>query len=135
MYLTALMDVYSRKIITYSLSTTMSARWCADLVQEGINLHGKPEIINTDQGVQYTSEIFTQTVLDNGIKLSMDGKGRATDNAFIERLWRSVKYEKLYLLRPQSPQQAYQYIADYVQYYNEERRHSSLEDGMGVSSM
>ena len=96
-YLTAIIDLYSRYIVGWSLSNSMSSTWCADTYKDAIAEHGVPEIVNTDQGVQYTSKEFTQTILNSGARLSMDGKGRATDNAFIERFWRSVKYEKLYL--------------------------------------
>jgi putative transposase len=87
-----------------------------------------PEIFNTDQGVQYTSKVFTNFILDNEIKLSMDGKGRATDNAFIERLWRSVKYEQLYLNEYQTGKELYKMLEAYFAYYNTGRRHSSIQD-------
>lgn len=91
-------------------------------------MHGKPEIINTDQGSQYTSTIFVEAVLSAGIKLSMDGKGRATDNAFIERLWRSVKYEKVYLNPPVDGKHLDLIMQEYFEYYNNQRRHTSIED-------
>ncbi|MFT5884243.1 MAG: putative transposase, partial [Arcticibacterium sp.] len=91
---------YSRKVLGWNLSNSMDAEWCQEVLKEAIQTYGLPEIINTDQGSQYTSEVFTSCVLENGIKLSMDGKGRATDNAFIERLWRNVKYEEIYLNPP-----------------------------------
>ena len=89
MYLVAIIDLYSRYVLNWSVSNTMEASWCAAL-QEAIDMHGTPKIINTDQS-QFTSEVFTRCVLGNQIKLSMDGKGRAIDNVFIERLWRTVK--------------------------------------------
>ncbi|WP_158499733.1 integrase core domain-containing protein [Zobellia galactanivorans] len=89
--------------------------------------HGKPEIINTDQGSQFTSDEFSSTVLGKEIKLSMDGKGRATDNAFIERLWRSVKYEKIYLNPPSDGLDLFLLLAEYFEYYNKERRHESID--------
>ena len=98
------------------------------MIQEAIKKHVKPEIINTDQGSQYTSEEFSQNVLQSGIRLSMDGKGRATDNAFIERLWRSVKYEKVYLNPPKDGVDLYLMLNDYLHYYNNERRHQSLNN-------
>lgn len=128
MYLTAVIDLYSRKVMNWSLSNTMEAEWCKDLIDEAITQHGKPEIINTDQGVQYTSEVFSSYVIGQGIKLSMDGKGRATDNAFIERLWRSVKVEKIYLNPTHDGLELYLLLAEYFGYYNNERRHQSLDD-------
>lgn len=128
MYLTAVMDVRSRYVLHWSISNSMDAEWCAEVIEEAIRKYGKPEIINTDQGSQYTSDIFKNTVLSKGIKLSMDGKGRATDNAFIERLWRSVKYEKLYLNPTPRPLELISQLKDYFHYYNNERRHSSLHD-------
>ena len=97
MYMVAIIDLYSRYVVNWSVSNSMDAEWCQQVLQEAIERHGHPEIINTDQGSQFTSEIFAGYVLKQGIRLSMDGKGRAIDNAFIERLWRSVKYEKIYL--------------------------------------
>jgi putative transposase len=128
MYLSAIIDLKSRFVLNWSLSNSMEAEWCAQLINETVAIHGKPDIINTDQGSQYTSDIFTSAVLSKGIKLSMDGKGRATDNAYIERLWRSVKYEKIYLFPPKSGQHLTSLLQEYFRYYNEERRHSSIED-------
>lgn len=128
MYMVAIIDVYSRYIVGWSISNTMDADWCAAVMQEAIEQYGKPEIINTDQGSQFTSEVFVQTVLSNGIKLSMDGKGRAIDNVHIERYWRSVKYEQVYLYPPEDGVQLYQDIAKYTQYYNYHRRHQGIEN-------
>ena len=128
MYLTAVIDLYSRKVMNWSVSNSMDAEWCKDLIEEAIAQHGKPEIINTDQGAQYTSEVFSQFVLNQGVKLSMDGKGRATDNAFIERLWRSVKVEKIYLNPPKDGLDLYLLLAEYFGYYNNQRRHQSLDN-------
>lgn len=128
MYLTAIIDIKSRYVLHWSLSNSMDAQWCAEVLEDTIAKHGKPEIINTDQGSQYTSEVFTNTVLSKGIKLSMDGKGRATDNAFIERLWRSVKYEKVYLYPTTKPLELTSLLNAYFDYYNNERRHSSIDD-------
>jgi putative transposase len=97
LYLTAVIDLYSRKVLNWSLSNTMSAEWCTKVVQEAVEMYGKPDIFNTDQGVQYTSELFISMLKKNEIQISMDGKGRAIDNIFIERLWRTVKYEDVYL--------------------------------------
>lgn len=128
MYLTAVMDVKSRYVLHWSISNSMDAEWCAEAIEEAIKKHGSPEIINTDQGSQYTSAVFKNAVLPKEIKLSMDGKGRATDNAFIERLWRSVKYEKLYLNPTPKPLELISQLKDYFHYYNHERRHSSIDD-------
>src|SRR5690606_24886122 len=95
---------------------------------QAVEKYGNAEIINTDQGGQYTSDVFVERVKSHKMKLSMDGKGRATDNAFIERLWRSVKYEKLYIFKPENGLEAYLLCDEYFTYYNYERRHSSIED-------
>ena len=128
MYLTAIIDLYSRYVVNWSLSNTMDAVWCADCFVEAIESHGNPEIINTDQGSQYTSDEFTRAVLSNNVKLSMDGKGRATDNAFIECLWKSVKYEHVYLFAHRTPMELYRGLKHYFTQYNADRRHSSIED-------
>ena len=106
----------------------MDAHWCAEVLQEAIDLYGTPEIVNTDQGSQYTSEVFVTTVLSNDIKLSMDGKGRAIDNVFVERLWRSVKYESVYLNPPKSGVDLYHQMKYYFTFYNTERRHQGIDD-------
>jgi putative transposase len=128
MYLIAVIDLYSRYVVHWSVSNSMEAEWCSEFIQEAFDKHGAPDILNTDQGAQFTSTVFTSTVLSNGVKLSMDGKGRATDNAFIERLWRSVKYEKIYVHPPKDGVDLYKKIKDYMYYYNNERRHSSIND-------
>lgn len=128
MYLTAIIDLYSRCVLNWSVSNSMDAEWCAEVLQEAIDMHGKPEIVNTDQGSQYTSEIFVTTVLSNDIKLSMDGKGRAIDNVFIERLWRSVKYESVYLNPPKSGVDLYHQMQYYFTFYNTERRHQGIDN-------
>ena len=128
MYLVAIIDLYSRYVINWSISNSMDAEWVKECLVEAIEKHGKPEIINTDQGSQFTSETFTTFVLKNDIKLSMDGKGRATDNAFIERLWRSVKYEKVYLNPPIDGVHLFEMLDQYFQYYNTQRRHSGIND-------
>lgn len=127
LYLMAIIDVYSRFILSWDISNTMDSSWCAHLVQHSIEQWGVPEIINTDQGSQFTSEEFTSTILDNGIKLSMDGKGRAIDNIFIERFWRTIKYEHVYLNPTNDGQQLFDGINMYMNYYNMERRHESLD--------
>lgn len=128
MYLIAMIDLHSRYTIHWSVSNSMEAEWCANFVKECIHKHGKPEIINTDQGAQFTSGVFTEAVPSEGIKLSMDGKGRATDNAFIERLWRSVKYEKIYINPPSDGVDLYTKLKEYFYFYNNERRHSSINN-------
>jgi len=128
MYLIAIIDLYSRYVVHWSVSNSMEAEWCAEFIQEAFDLHSTPQILNTDQGSQFTSAVFTSTVLSAGVKLSMDGKGRATDNAFIERLWRSVKYEKIYIHPPKDGVDLYRKLKEYLYYYNNERRHSSIED-------
>lgn len=130
MYLTAVIDVHTRYVLNWSVSNSMDARWVTEVMQQTIEKYGEPEIINTDQGSQYTSDEFTAFVLseETSIKLSMDGKGRATDNAFIETLWKSIKYEKIYLNPPEDGVQLYAMVNDYFQYYNTEREHSSIND-------
>lgn len=127
MYLTAIIDLYSRYVVGWSLSNTMSGDWCAQVLQETIREHGKPEIFNTDQGSQFTSDAFTNTLRDNGIRISMDGKGRALDNIFIERLWRNVKYENIYLNVYEDGLSLWKGLNDYFQFYNGERLHQSLD--------
>jgi len=128
MYLMAVIDLHSRYVIHWSVSNTMDVDWCAQTLKAAIEKGGTPEIFNTDQGSQFTSDKFTSILNENGIKISMDGVGRATDNAFIERLWRSVKYEKLYLMPPIDGKHLHQLLDDYFRYYNYKRRHSSIED-------
>lgn len=126
MYLMAVIDHYSRKVIAWGVSNSMDTDFCCYVLKEAL-CQGKPEIFNTDQGSQFTSEAFTSILLREVIKVSMDGKGRAIDNIFVERLWRSVKYEYLYLQRPETCQELYQGLQDYFQFYNYERLHQSLD--------
>ena len=128
MYLVAVIDLYSRYVVNWSVSNSMDADWCKGCLEEAIEIHGKPEIINTDQGSQFTSDIFANYVIEQGVRLSMDGKGRAIDNAFIERLWRSVKYEKLYLNPANDGTDLYLLLAEYFNYYNIERRHAGIDN-------
>lgn len=128
MYLVGVIDLYSRYVVNWSVSNTMDAEWCKNCLEEAIEIHGKPEIVNTDQGSQFTSEVFANYVLNQDVRLSMDGKGRAIDNAFIERLWRSVKYEKLYLYPPNDGTDLYLLLAEYFHYYNTERRHTGIQN-------
>lgn len=133
MYLVAIIDLHSRFVLNWSVSNTMDAQWCKEVLQEAIDIHGKPEIINTDQGSQFTSEVFTQCVLSNNIRLSMDGKGRAIDNVFIERLWRSVKYESIYLNPPDTGLDLYKLLDNYFKYYNNERRHQGINNQIPIN--
>lgn len=131
LYLTAWIDVFSRYVLSYSLSNTMNAEWCSELFEQTIDRYGRPEIVNTDQGSQYTYELFTRTVLDSDrTQLSMDGRGRATDNAFIERLWRTVKYEYVYLHEFTDGLVLNRGLHSFFDYYNHNRDHSSLGPGL-----
>ena len=129
LYLVAVIDLYSRFVVNWSLSNTMTAEWCKEALAEAVEKHGCPEIVNTDQGSQFTSDEFTQFVLeDMEARISMDGKGRAIDNIFIERLWRSVKYEHVYLYPASDGLECYHGLKEYFEYYNHIRRHQSLND-------
>lgn len=129
LYLCAVIDLHSRYVVNWSLSNTMTADWCRQTLQGAIEAHGKPQILNTDQGSQFTAKEFSDWVTaEQGIKLSMDGKGRAIDNIFIERLWRSVKYEHVYLFPADDGLACYHGLKDYFAYYNTQRRHQSLAD-------
>jgi len=127
MYLTAIIDLHSRYVVHWSLSNSMSADWCTEVLKEAIKNSGTPEIFNTDQGSQFTSDIFINTLIDNNIKISMDGKGRALDNIFIERLWRSVKYENVYLNVYENGLSLWEGLEKYFQFYNHVRIHQSLD--------
>ena len=126
LYLVAIMDWHSRKVLSWRLSNSLDAAPCVEALEEALANYGTPEIFNSDQGCQFTSEDFTDVLKDNGVKISMDGKGRWIDNVFIERLWRSLKYEEVYLKAYDSVAQARQGIGDWLMFYNEERRHASL---------
>lgn len=127
LYLVAVIDLYSRYVLNWSLSNTMTSLWCKQTLGEAIQKYGAPAIVNTDQGSQFTADEFTQYVVnDLDIRLSMDGKGRAIDNIFIERLWRSVKYEHVYLFPATDGLDCYRGLKEYFKYYNQERRHQSL---------
>lgn len=126
MYLMAVVDLYSRKVISWGLSNSMDTAFCCRVLQEALQT-GTPQIFNTDQGSQFTSDAFTNILKKNNIQISMDGKGRAIDNIFVERLWRTVKYEYLYLQRPESCQELYQGLKQYFLFYNQERLHQSLD--------
>lgn len=124
MYMFAIIDVYSRRIVGWSISNTMSMEWCREILSETIRAEGQPEIFNTDQGSQFTSLDFINPLLDRGIKISMDGKGRALDNVFIERFWRSLKQEYVYLNPPNGGLDLYQGVKAYVEFYNRQRKHT-----------
>jgi len=129
MYLVAIIDVYSRHIVNWALSNSMDKQWVCDCMDQAFIESGRPQIVNTDQGSQFTSKEFVTLILDGEVtKLSMDGKGRATDNAYIERFWRSIKYEKIYLNPPSDGLDLYLKIRDYIDYYNTQRRHSKIDD-------
>lgn len=126
-YLIAIMDWYSRKVLSWRVSNTMDTDFCVEALNEAINRYGSPEIFNTDQGSQFTSEAFTDVLKGNGIKISMDGKGRWVDNVFIERLWRSVKYEEVYLHAYEDIPHARNNLKRYFEFYNAKRRHQTLD--------
>ena len=125
-YLCAVIDWFSRKVLAWELSNTLEATFCVRTVARAMARYGVPEIFNTDQGCQFTSAEFTQPLLAAGVKLSMDGKGRALDNVFVERLWRSLKYEEVYLKCYRSLVDAHAQIDTYFQFFNHQRPHSSL---------
>ena len=126
MYLVAVMDWYSRYVITWELSNTLESGFCITALQQALQ-QGQPEIFNTDQGSQFTSDEFTTRLETAGIQISMDGRGRAFDNIFIERLWRSVKYEDVYIKNYASVMTLQEGLRDYFMQYNYERPHESLE--------
>ena len=127
MYLCAIIDLHTRYVVNWGISNTMNAEWCCQLVEEAIEMHGKPEIINSDQGSQITSLEYIELLSSKEIKISMDGKGRAIDNIFIERLWKSVKYECIYLNAFEDGVQLYRGLDAYFNFYNTERFHQSLD--------
>ena len=126
LYLCAVIDLHTRYVLNWSVSNTMTAEWCKQVVEEAMDQHGSPEIFNTDQGSQFTSEIFTGLLQDRTVQISMDGKGRAIDNIFIERLWRTVKYEHVYLHVAEDGVCLYEGLKKYFSFYNEQRSHQSL---------
>jgi putative transposase len=126
-YLAAVIDWFSRRVLAWRLSITMEAAFCVEAVEEALARHGRPEIFNTDQGSQFTGEVFTGVLTSNGIRISMDGKGAWRDNVFVERLWRSVKYEEVYLRAYSTVAEARASIGRYLDFYNTRRPHSSLD--------
>jgi putative transposase len=125
-YLVAIIDWYSRKVLSWRLSNTMDAGFCVDCLEEAIKNYGAPEIFNTDQGSQFTSDSFTGVLINHGITISMDGRGRALDNIFVERLWRTVKYEEVYLKGYENMPDLLLGLTHYFLFYNAERLHQSL---------
>ena len=126
-YLTVILDWYSRKVLSWRVSNTMDNSFCLDALEEAIARYGTPEIFNTDQGSQFTSNAFTGKLKEYNVRISMDGKGSWRDNVFVERLWRSVKYEEVYLKAYETVTEARRSIGSYLNFYNRERPHSSLD--------
>jgi len=126
MYMAAIIDVYSRKILSWSISNSMTKEWCIELLNDTIEKFGPPVIHNSDQGSQYTSLEYIETLKKNGIKISMDGKGRALDNIYIERFWRSLKQEKVYLNPPNGGLDLHHKVKEYITFYNQIRRHTEI---------
>ncbi|MFS1984544.1 IS3 family transposase [Vibrio breoganii] len=128
LYLVAIIDWYSRKVLSWRLSNTMDTSFCIEALEEALKHYGPPDIFNSDQGSQFTSTEFTQKLIDHNVRISMDGKGRWIDNVFIERLWRSLKYEEVYLKAYTTPREAELEIGYYMVFYNEERNHQGLNN-------
>ncbi len=126
-YLAAVVDWFTRRVLAWRLSITMDVSFCIEALEEALYRNEKPEIFNTDQGSQVTSEAFTGRLKEEGIKISMDGRGRWRDNVFVERIWRSIKYEEVYLHAYQTVSEARQSIGRYIDFYNTTRPHSSLK--------
>lgn len=125
--LAAVVDWFSRRVLSWRLSITMEAAFCVEALEEALARHGRPKIFNTDQGSQFTSHNFTGVLLKAGIAISMDGKGSWRDNVFVERLWRSIKYEEIYLRAYDTVSDARASIGRYLTFYNSRRPHSSLD--------
>ena len=126
-YLAAVLDWFSRRVLSWRVSITMEAAFCVETLEDALSKHGRPEIFNTDQGLQFTGAAFTGVLSKHDIKISMDGKGAWRDNVFVERLWRSVKYEEVYLHAYDSVSAAREGIGSYLDLYNRRRPHSSLD--------
>ena len=126
-YLAVVLDWFSRRVLSWRVSITMQAAFCVETLEDALARHGKPDIVNTDQGSQFTGAGFTGVLANNGIAISMDGKGAWRDNVFVERLWRSVKYEEVYLRAYESVSEARASIGRYLDFYNRRRPHSSLD--------
>ena len=126
MYLTAIIDLYSRYVVAWNISNTLEAECSLEVLKTAISLYGKPEIVNSDQGSQFTSELWIGYLEEQEIKISMDGKGRATDNIFIERLWRSVKYDYVYINPAKDGVELYHGLREYFDYYNHHQAHQGI---------
>ncbi len=126
-YLVAILDLYSRKVMAWRTCNTLSTDFCVEALQETLTRFGRPEIFNTDQGSQFTAEAFTEVLKANAVAISMDGKGRWVDNVFVERLWRSVKYEDIYLHAYENPTEINQALTRYFSFYNTRRPHQALD--------
>ena len=126
-YLLAIIDLYSRYIVGYTISISLEADFCVEALESALQKYNRPEIFNTDQGSQFTSNDWLKTLLINEVKISMDGKGRCFDNIFIERFWRTVKYEEVYLKSYDSVSEARQELDEFINFYNHERPHQSLQ--------
>ncbi len=126
-YLVAIIDWYSRYVLSWKVSISLNSDFCVEALQEAMDLYGRPDIFNTDQGVQFTSQAFVMILQANQISVSMDGKGRALDNVFIERFWRSLKQEKIYRIELETVKEAKQAIEEYMDFYNNQRPHQSLD--------
>ena len=127
MYLIAIMDWATRKVLSWRLSNTLDTRFCVEALKEALFKYGAPEIFNTDQGCQFTSEMFTSVLKSWNVRISMDGKGRFKDNIFIERLWRTLKYERIYLKSYETGVELSKDLTTWFSWYNEKRPHSSLD--------
>jgi putative transposase len=125
-YLVAILDWYSRRVLSWRISNSLEATFCVDCLEEALRTHGKPEIFNSDQGSQFTSDAFTGVLKREGIAISMDGRGRAFDNIFVERLWRNVKYEDVYLKAYETIAELTAGLTKYFVFYNGERPHQSI---------
>jgi len=126
-YLAAVVDWLSRRVLAWRVSITMDASFCIEALEEALSRNEKPEVFNTDQGSQFTSEVFTRRLKEKGIRISMDGRGRWRGNVFVERIWKSIKYEEVYLHACASVSEARTRIATYIEFYNSMRPHSSLK--------
>ena len=127
MYLTAIIDVYSRKIVGWGISNSLTSQWCKTVLEDAISKYGKPEIVNSDQGTQYTSALWTQYLERMEIQISMDGKGRALDNIWIERFWKSIKYNYIYLNPADDGFELYEGVQNHIAYYNEKTHQTTKQ--------
>lgn len=127
MYMTAIIDVYSRKIMGWGISNSMTKQWCLNVLKSAIEQNGKPEILNSDQGSQYTSAAWTQHLEKEEIKISMDGKGRATDNAWIERFWKSLKYDYIFLNPCDNGFELFEGVQNHIEYYHQKTHHTTKQ--------